>query len=556
MIAGAIAALGPCIAQAQASDSEPIVRLPAFTVTDSRLLPPPESWRYARVPGFEILSSAPDGTTEHLIRDFLLFHRTVETIWPTIRMNASVSASLILCRRSDQFGKFVPANAIERAGTTFSLSLQDREDAAFVVNLAIPESSGPGNLSDYSIQMLHDEYVHFVVGRIGPRTPSWLEAALAAMFRALVCGEDTAGLPGISDPNLEARKTFAAAHGAGLANAKPLAKDKDFAAAVLSGAFMPLDRLFSIDSSAPESGRNLGEGTNDPWARQSYEFAHMCIFGFRQEHRSAFIKFAYLAAREPLSEDLFKRCFNLGYGDMLARLWGYVGFAEPVAFRLQADEGKSRFEVPRLALREASDAESSRMIGEARRMAGRVDDARHSLIAPYVRGSRDPELLASLGLAEHAAGLDDRARRFLEAAASAKTVRARAYVELARLRLQEALSHPAGSDGRLGTEQLAAVLQPLLSARACSPPLQETYETIADAWSHAAMRPAPDRLRVIDEGVALFPYDTDLVYDDARLQSEIGRRASASALCALGLEFATGPDSRQRFLALQEKNRD
>ena len=56
--------------------------------------------------------------------------------------------------------------------------------------------------------------------------------------------------------------------------------------------------------------------------------------------------------------------------------------------------------------------------------------ARAALIAPYVRGEREPPLLGALGLYEHAAGQDERARRFLEAAVAGKVVRSEVYLEL------------------------------------------------------------------------------------------------------------------------------
>ena len=34
---------------------QPIIELPKFEVTDSRVLPAPEKWRYAAIPGFEVL---------------------------------------------------------------------------------------------------------------------------------------------------------------------------------------------------------------------------------------------------------------------------------------------------------------------------------------------------------------------------------------------------------------------------------------------------------------------------------------------------------------------
>src|SRR4051794_20543804 len=58
---------GPAVA-------EPLLELPKLTVTDVRRLPPPEPWRYAQIPGFEILSAASDRETQKLLRDFQLFN--------------------------------------------------------------------------------------------------------------------------------------------------------------------------------------------------------------------------------------------------------------------------------------------------------------------------------------------------------------------------------------------------------------------------------------------------------------------------------------------------
>src|SRR3954465_9237153 len=61
----------------------PVVELPAFVVSDTRALPPPESWRYATIPGFEILSNSSDRTTQRLINDFEMFRNALSVVWPT-----------------------------------------------------------------------------------------------------------------------------------------------------------------------------------------------------------------------------------------------------------------------------------------------------------------------------------------------------------------------------------------------------------------------------------------------------------------------------------------
>ena len=524
----------------------PIVKLPTFTVVDTRILPPPESWRYAQVPGFEILSDAPDGTTEKLAHDFLLFHRAVEMVWPTVRMNAEVAASLILCHGADNFAEFVPSNVIPYAGSTLSLSVQDRENAAIVINLQDPSAMDSGGMSDFSKRLLHDEYVHFVVGRIGPRTPPWLEAALVKLFGSMVYDEGKIGLPAVTDPDLAARKAFGLAKSGsqGSAEGAPaLANDPAFQAAIAAGTFIPFERLFAADSA---------DSADSPRARECYEFVHLCLFGGQIEYRQAFLNFAYRAAREPVTEALFRQCFKKSYGEMLAILWRYTDFASPHAFKLQDKDGHPLARIPALELREAADAESARVRGEAQRMAGRTDEARRSLIAPYVRGSRDPQLLAALGLAEHAAGRDDCADKFLEAAIAARTNRARAYVEFARLRYREAMAKPAGAAGTLGIDQIVGILRPLFAARPLRPPLPDLYELIADTWSRSSVAPTSGNLGAVDEGVLLFPYDMDLVYADARLQAHLGRAASAAGLCDIGLEFAPDPGTRERFRGLKD----
>ena len=544
----AIACLNLARADTRPPTTGPIVQLPTFTVVDTRILPRPESWRYAKVPGFEILSNAPDGTTEESVRNFLLFHQAVEAVWPTARMNAEVAALLILCRSADRFSEFVPENMIHEAENTLSLSLQDREDAAIVVNLQDPGSASLSGMSGFSKRLLHGEYVHFLVGRIGPRTPAWLETSLVNLFGAMAYDEKEFGLPAIADPDLAVRKAFAAPGSTarpGAAAASPLASDEAFKAAVKAGTFMPLERLFAADSDGLESAES-------PRARECYEFVHLCLFGAQLNYRTAFLNFAYLAAREPVTEPLFTQCFRKSYDEMLAILWGYTDFSSTQGFRLQDNAGRPLPDIPELALREATDAESARVRGEAQRMAGRSDEARRSLIAPYVRGSRDPQLLAALGLAEHAAGRDVRAGRFLEAAIAARTSRARAYVEFARLRYVEALSRPEAAGGRLGIGQIAGVLQPLFAARSLQPHLSDLYELIAQTWSHASVGPTIGNLGAVDEGVLLFPYDMDLVYADARLQAQAGRKAPASALCEIGLQFAPDPGTRERFRGLRD----
>src|SRR5688572_10439590 len=207
------------------------------------------------------------------------------------------------------------------------------------------------------------------------------------------------------------------------------------------------------------------------WNAQAYAFVHMCLYGRNQKYQRPFLRFVTRLDREPLSEALFKECFNMSYKNMELELRGYIGFTDYKYMQFAAKKGQSLPDPPPFDLRDAPDAVVGRIKGEALRLGGHGADARMALIAPYVRGERDPRLLAALGLDEALAGNDDRARKFLEAAASAKTDRARAYLELARLRLKETRAKPAAPNGQLNETQVTAVLTPLFTARKTPPPM-------------------------------------------------------------------------------------
>jgi hypothetical protein len=519
----------------QPEELAPPVQLPAFTVRDSRVLPPRESWRYAAAPGLEVLSTASAAETSRQFQDFLEFHRAVNAIWPLLQMNAAMPACLILCSRTKEFAPFVPARDQALARDMVSVSYQDRELSSIVIELdsqAEPPSTDGTvpDLSQYTADLVHREYVHFLLLRIGDRVPPWLEQGLWQVFLGLKTSGGMIGLPGLSLPDeVPVRKKGA---------------PQDLAAAIRAGSFFSLPGLFG-------SAQEAGEHDRSPWARESYEFVHFCLLGAEGKHRGAFLQFAQLASRVPADEELFRRCFGLGYADFLTRLWRYTGWSEDLGLELTSKATGKALPLPSPRVRTATDGEVGRIKGEALRMAGRAEEAHFALIAPFQRGSRDPQLLAALGLQEAEARRPERALPFLEAAAADHTTRARAWAALAQLRLDSALERPDGTNGTLSAAQMKSVLEPLFAARTLAPPLPEVYRTAAAAWARSQMTPLPGHLAFIDQGVALFPSDADLVWADADLQRRFGYRARAEEICALGLRFTVAPADRARIAALQ-----
>ena len=355
--------------QSEPAGAGPVVELPTFTVTDSRILPEPEAWRYGQAPGFEILSNAPDRSTQRSMRDFLLFQRAMGLVWPAIRRNFDLPVSLIFCAHPKSFVEFAPADAqgLPISGTV-SLTLRDRELAAIIVDLGTSalagdeealSAKGGGGSQTYSDRVLRSEYVYFLLSRIEPRPSPWLQKGLTELFMAMEYSNETFAFPGLAESgNGSARKAFAARLKAAGGPPAALAGDKDLAQALESGELIPLDRLFSP---LAEAGAGSDSGAT-AWEKQCYEFVHLCLFGDPKRFEKPFMEFSVLSALQPPTEDLFRRCFQMGYQDMLITLWAYTGFFRGPGLRDSGGpDGKKIAPPAPLALRDATEAESGRI---------------------------------------------------------------------------------------------------------------------------------------------------------------------------------------------------
>ena len=312
-----------------------------------------------------------------------------------------------------------------------------------------------------------------------------------------------------------------------------------FNSAFSNTGLMPLDQMFAVERNSP-TAQDLIAGT---WAKQCACFVHMCAFGYDGHYREPFLKFVTATTEHPANEALFKQCFNMNYKEILTAMRDYLDFTVYHAKVLQSKKGELLPEIPQIVLRDATQSEIGRIKGDAFRLAGLSDAAHLALITPYIRGERDPELLAAIGMDEFATGKFDRARKFLEAAATS-TTRARAYLELSEVRMTAMTAR-----GKLTPYGLNSVLTPLFTARKLGPPLPEVYETIAKAWDNSSAKPTAENLMVLDEGVNLFPRDSNLIYRDAVLKEQIG--VNAAPLIRLGKLTAFDDATKDRFSRLE-----
>jgi hypothetical protein len=558
--------------------ADPIIELPKFVVTDSRELPPPESWRYTRLPGFEVLSNASDRATQQLLKDFEMFRQALNVVWPMPQaMNTPVL--LILCGRGGKFESFVPAKtdagpAVARA----SVYLKGRERSAIVIdvestviNLASPDFDDPASgvdstqLSIEHNKQLYREYVHYLLSRSQPRLPAWFEEGMAQIVMAMQFNPKWIEFGRIHDANtvsavagmtasvnaMAAAQQETSDDGLGTsveAMASAPAEDRDFNAALMHRALMPMAKLLAVGHDDPIAVNPLG---NNVWAKQCYAFVHMGLFGERGQWRKPFSEFLVRSTREPVTEAMFKDCFKMSFRDMGIQLRGYVEYTNYESQIYRAKDKGSFLEAAAVELRDATPAEVGRIKGQAMLLAGNTAGARTEFIAPYIRGDRDPQLLTALGLSEHQAGKDDRARKFLDAAVAGKSSDPDAYLQLAKFRFADAEAAPAAAGGRFSTEQLSAITSLLLTARTLPPPNPETYDLLAETLARSSVRLQRPDLAPLVEGVQRFPGHLKLVYATAALCADAGLIDSAHSLVDYGLGHAPDPATKALFQRLQ-----
>ena len=553
--------------------AEPVVELPKFVVTDSRELPPPESWRYGTIPGFEVLSNASEKGTQRLLRDFGMFRQALGHVWQ-IPQRAGQSTTLIICGRGAKFDQFIPAGKLTPDTAFASLFLKQGGQSAIVIDLEattlnvlnLEAASDPGTdgntISVEHDKQLYREYVRYLLSQNEARLPAWFEEGLSQIIMKMQFDKRWIEFAKLEDPNTISTQAAMVVQMNALMTAEDPeaptfagapAEDRDFPAALRRRSLIPLDKFFGVSHDSPEATNTLG---NNRWGKQAYAFVHMCLYGYKGKYQKQFMTFLQRSAREPVTEALFKECFRfpgkngtfkeMSYKDMLMEIRSYCDFTVYEAKLFKAKEDVI-IPPPLLVMREATQSEIGRIKGEAMVLAGHTKAARSELIAPYQRGERDPYLLAALGLFELRHGEADRARKFLEAAVAAKVKRQDAALEVAKLRFADAMAKPAGRGGLLSAEQTAAVLDPLLLVRRQAPPMPALYDLAGDAWLRCEAKPKKEDVTLLIEGAQLFPTRLKLVYRAAVLAGEVNDLQAAHALADHGIRYAPDGTGKKRF---------
>lgn len=540
-----------------------VVALPPFLVEEKANALP---WRYADVAGVEVLSSC----SERLTRDLIANHHRLHTLLgellpPELQLKTTEKQTLLFVDSSHQ-----PATSQEVvAQLALTSAEQDRlADPAvplddgrlrrrpppprytFLPNLRLWDRDSGALFAVVSekefdakrVALAPDHVAYLLQNRL-PALPAWFVSGVLTLQARAEFTADALAIERIDWP--------------GASGAAALKRGAEARRAVL-----PLAEFFAGDLAAGDAGSDEALSL---WQAQAALLVHWGLAGRGAPRRAALWQFVARAATEPVTAALFQECFGLDFAKAQEQLTAHLAEATREKLVLRPPQ---RPRLPDYALRPATDTEIARLKGDWERLEigyvkahfptlapKYIEQARRTLRRAHERGSRDPRLLAVMGLCEVDAGNDSAAREFLEAAAAAsKTLRPRAWFELARLRLAALKATRSGAELRLGPEQINEVLAPLAAAREQEPPLPEVYELIAEVWAASAQPPTRAQLALLEEGVRLFPRRTELVHRAAELNLRHSFTDTARWLITLGLTLAPDAAARARFEALQARD--
>jgi hypothetical protein len=560
IISLALVVCGGAWAQERPVNEIPI-EMPVFTVTDIPELPPPEAWHYASIEGFEVLANGDEAKVRDVLHQFQRFRHALDLVWPGVSRPAVPPALLVLCGARAKFEDFLPPEQRGAERAKAGLIFRGRETSALIVDMqkkdvfglstvdaaanltvdsaasaaegATNDATGGGTPTTFQVdayRQLFREYVKLVLAATEPRAPAWFEEGLAQLLVAMEITDTSITVGKVEDPNIAGSEM----------------NDGDFNSAFKDKAFLRMTEMFAVERGSPEAQNAIGS----VWAKQCYAFVHWGLYGNTGRNQKAFLRFLVRAGREPPSEAMFKECFGFDYAAMLRELRTHAEWTRSKTAGLRAAKGGKIPVPPPVEIRAASEAESGRIKGEAMLALGLPADARRALAIPYVRGERDPELLALLGLYEAGRGDTARARKFLDAAVRGKTRRPRAYLEFAKLLLAEERAKLAAGD-KLGAAQTSAVLGPLYAARGLPPPLPESYHLMGAVWHESKVTPSAGHLAALEEGLKYSPADAELAYSAANLRKRAGMLTEARSLIDHGLKVSRDPAATAKLQSLQ-----
>jgi hypothetical protein len=560
---------------AEAAPAGTIIELPPLEVVSTV----ERSWQFCEFGGLRVLSQCPADVTEQFVWDYARSYHLLEAVLSKSLLTQFDVPEKILLYSSEQTSaatnrlvqqlsgelttalkpapghnpqvKFLPNLATrDRDGSVFFTLLNP---AKMVTSQMVRDPDAPPGqgISTGFVQAdangllvtdvpahiirLSPDYLLTLLESKAPRAPRWFIEGFLTLYATMGFTEESASLSPLTwispEETVKLKRTAARSY--------PL---------------KPLRAIFSgqIEKEGPAEATFL--------RAEAALFIRWCLDSKNGARKTALWKYLAEASLRDPAEATFSEIFNLSEAEAVEAMSDYL----PTAVR-QAVQIKplTRFKTTRIKSRLATADEIAELKGDWQRLELQFvqdrlpqfvskysDQARQTLLEAYEAGSRTPGLLAVIGLYECDLGDYATARSFLESAAAAQVVRPRVYVELAKLRLAEALP-PPGLPGKLTEGDAGKILALLNQGRAQSPPQLETYLLICQCLTNRDQPLAPAEITALEEGLALFPHQMDLRYNIAAAEAHGGSAEAARTIVDGALKENLNSDDRSAFAELR-----
>jgi hypothetical protein len=482
----------------------PTIELPKFEVKELPVVPDMEAgWRYAEIPGFEILAQCNDKATQDFAQAIALNQQILEIVFPVLNRVRAPKVAILLIR-TESLWKQISGSAYndckvflsDASGQIRTLAIYEPQLGRLGLTIkTIRHESQSGEVRDerFAAQNVPMAlYTQIRLQQLKPRLPAWVEIGLIRLMYEIY-------------PD---RKEFTFASGTSLVAEGHIPPMRELLTTP-NGAITLNDIVTSTDDTSEETIRKQS------LTGHAFAFTLWGLYGEGKIWRKGFLQFVVDTAKQDADyEAAAQHAFGMSLKDINFRIKGWENNTRHEQLDYTAKKGEELKTSP-ITIRDATDAEIGRIKGEAYRFASLLPEAKMATYAPYIRGERDPQLLASLGLVELALSKakdghakPERARKLLEAAYAAKTVNAEACLTLAQLRF-ETLRHDQamakGPNAKLTAQQASSIVDAIFAARLLPPSNPGVYDLFADVIDYSAITPDRAQLSMLTEGARLFP---------------------------------------------------
>lgn len=510
------AALGILIARTRADEAPAdgrIVKMPPFPVFENG------TWHYVLTEEVEVISRASVTETADFLGHYLFQKRMLEELLPAqLQPPQETPVEMVLINPDMERRMNDALAATMRTQSLHQLPLDDTDGASTSVLLTLKND-------DYSGLQTHPNRVKTLLSKRHPALPQWFQAWVTETFQQI----DWLDEREITIPT--SRWTSGDSH------------------------FIPFEEVFADTIPSSENRRRTKLRDAQRWL-----FFHWAM----AEHRVALWTFVEQASMRPVTEEMFSDCFGLSYAELQKTLIAYIPLLRPIVIARVSDT-----RVPAFTFREATDQEVAKVEGDLIRKeihyvksirsdraatARYIEHASRVLLASFdIEESYtgyDPGFLAVVGL--YYAELNDTRKAIpaLSKAVEGHTPRTLAYIELARMRYEQAAELPLGGGGGFSRAQVESILASIKSWPKALTNLA-AYDIASRTLYRLADPPTDEDLAIFDEGLRTFPKNPAIILAAASLYGRAHNDVRAQQLVDLGLEIVSDKALREKFIALR-----